>query len=203
MSYNSSIPVITDPILKSQRQIKSNFQQIALAFATNHSTLTGNQEFMGRHTVLTMRPKLSDPTTNIDQIAIYQKIVSSVPELFYRPSNDQTPIQLTYPSIRTGLQSTNPDVYFPTQYSFMAGPFVIYGGIVNNPTNGQTVTLTPTSTLIFVDLIVANLKNRPKFYPPYAAPTNISGSSFNISYAVSTSAFPAIQQDVYYLAVGV
>src|SRR5689334_15790317 len=136
MSYNPNIPQSTSKRTISQRQILINFQSIAASFATNHSPL--GLETQGKHSVLTLRPQSGNPTTSPSQIAFYQKIVSSAPNWFFRPSSNQTPIQMSYPSI-----SITP----PTSYSFIAGPFVVYMGLVTNPTNGQTVTLLPSTTL--------------------------------------------------------
>ena len=138
MSYNSSIPKSTDPILQSQRQLLANFQAINNAFSTNHVGLTKDPLVAGMHDVLTLRPQAGDPTTSASQIAIYNKLVGGTPEMFYAPNSSQTPIQLTYPSIKSDSSTT--------QYTFMAGPFVIYGGLVTNPSNGQTITVTPTTT---------------------------------------------------------
>ena len=68
------------------------------------------------HTLLTLRPQATDPTTAADQIAIYNKLVTGIPEIFYRPNSNQTPIQMTYPSLLT--DSSN------AQYSFIAGPLL-------------------------------------------------------------------------------
>jgi hypothetical protein len=142
-----------------------------------------------------------DPTLSSTQVAIYNKIVSNVPKLFFMPSNPgspQSPIQLTYSSIRTGLQTTTPVVYYPTQYSFVAGPFIVYGGIIKAPTNGQVVTLTPGTTLLYVDLIATNNNFASSLVPAYAIPTSITGTSFTIKYQNPGAG----TIDVYYFAIG-
>ncbi len=149
---------------------------------------------IGKHRFLTMQPT-TDPITSATQIALYNKVISTVPQLFFRPSSNQTPIQLTFSSLLTGLQSTNPDVYFATQYSFIAGPFVIYGGLIKTPTDGQVVVLTPTTTLIHVGLLITHATNINQVI---AVPINILGSSFTIS---TKAPFPPF--DIYYFAVGV
>lgn len=189
MSYNINIPTITDPILQSQPQIKSNFQVINQAFADNHESLTSNTEFSGMHNVLTMQPT-TDPTTSATEVAIYNKLVSSIPALFFMPNNAQTPIQMTYSSIKSDLSST--------QYSFIAGPFIVYAGFISHPTNGQVVTLSPGTTLLYVDLTVANFSGSPTAITE-AIPTSISGNSFTIKYQSTISNG---QLDVYYFAVG-
>lgn len=180
----------------------ANFQAIAAAFAENHSALgLGTQ---GEHTVLLLRPQGGDPATSATQTAIYQKLVppvTGIPNWFYAPNSSQTPIQLSYPSIKTGIQSMNPTVYFPQQYSFMAGPFVIYMGKIVNPTNGQTVTLTPTTTLRYVGLSATNYKaTSSTIFFPVPLPTGVAGSSFNISFNVAKPS--SVSLDIYYLAIG-
>jgi len=200
MSYNPNIPQSTSKRAISQRQILINFQSIFRAMANNHSQLgLGTQ---GKHTVLILKSQGSDPTTSATQTAIYQKLVTGVPNWFYRPASNGTPIQMSYPTIRTGLQSTNPDVYFPTQYSFVAGPFVVYCGKITNPNNGQLVNLTPSTTLRYVGLTITNYKFSGTGSPAaiaVAIPTNITGNSFNISFQVQPV---GVTFDVYYLAIG-
>lgn len=197
MSYNPNIPQTTDNTLQSYGQLRSNFQAIDAAFADNHIGLTRDPEFSGMHSVLTMRPT-TDPTTGVDQVALYNKLVGGIPELFFRPNNSQTPIQLTYPSIQTGLQSVNPDVYYARQYTFSAGPFIIYGGIILNPSDGDSITLSPGTTLISVDLVAVNPST--VVVPAYAVPTNILGTSFTIRF--SGSFVPPHKTDLFYFAVG-
>jgi len=95
----------------------------------------------------------------------------------------------------------NPTVYLPQQYSFMAGPFVIYMGKIVNPVNGQTVTLTPTTTLRYVGLSATNYKaTSSTIFFPVPLPTGVAGSSFNISFNVAKPS--SVSLDVYYLAIG-
>lgn len=200
MTFNPNIPVGTDKILKSSRQIKANFQAINQAFFDNHVALTEDQSIAGEHNYLTMREQTLDPATNSDQIALYTKAVSSVSELFYRPNNSQTPIQLTYPSINTDSTTTN-------QYSFIAGPFVVYFGLLNTVTQGQLVTMLPSSTLIYVNLQMTNLTIKifdefppigPKVaFVPY--PSNILANTFQIGF---DSLILAKSFDVYYFVIG-
>ena len=196
MSYSSSIPVITDALGQSYGQVRANFEAINTAFADNHGGLTQDLTIAGMHKVLTMRPESGDPTTSAIQTALYNKLVSSIPALFFRPNSNQTAIQLTNGSIQTGLQSTNPDVYYPQQYTFMAGPFIVYGGYLANVANNHVVTLTPGSGLLYVDLTVVN-----QFgiigQPAMAVPTSISGTSFTVKIKTIGG-----NRDIYYFAIG-
>jgi hypothetical protein len=112
---------------------------------------------------------------------------------------------MTYSSLSTGLQSINPDVYFARQYSFIAGPFVVYGGLITNAADLQTVTLLPATTLIYVGLITqngtANLANQNFIKNDLVAPRNIVGNSFDIKFG--SPLIPIPNQNVYYLAIGI
>lgn len=194
MSYNPNIPVATDPTLQSQRQILANFQAIEAAFATNHASLV-SAITAGAHTVLTMDPQGSDPATSASQVAFYNKLVSGSPQLFYRPNSSQTPIQMSVSSIKV-------DGSF-TQYTFVAGPFYIYGGRVVNPTQGQVVVLSPATNLIHVGIVPTTSvtpSTPPRtFVPPNAAATDLTSNSFAIRWQPNpnTGVF-----DVYYMAIG-
>ncbi len=190
MSFNSSIPLGTDPMIKSQKQTRSNFQAINSVFAENHVRM--NDAFQGMHNFMVFRPQTGDPTTSSTQIALYTKTVSQIPQLFFAPSSSQTPIQMTYTNPQSGIQTTNPDVYFADQYSTLAGPFIFYGGLIKGVTNGSTKILTPTSTLIYAGaktVFIDNSLNRTVSLT-FAGSTitfgNLSGSPF----------------DVYYIAIG-
>ncbi len=154
-----------------------------------------NQENEGKHNVLMFRQQ-TDPTTTADQVSLYIKSIGGVPNLFFRPRNSGTPIQLTYSSISTGLQSTNPDVYLPQQYSFVAGPFIVYAGSLTSPTKGQVVNLTPSSTLIYVDLTMADSDPIPTINPTII-PTSIAANSFTIEFQTGLN-----PKKAYYLAIG-
>lgn len=196
MSFNANIPQTTDKIPQSYGQLRANFKSIALAFARNHVALSREvEDGAGKHRLLTMQPK-SDPVTGATEIALYNKVVGlNPPALFYMPNNAQTPINMTYPSLVTGLQSTDPDVYFARQYSFIAGPFVVYGGLLKAVTDGQVITLLPSTNLIHVGLIIAN--TQAGFFANAIA-KNITTNSFTLSVNSVVSPF-----DIYYFAVGV
>lgn len=191
MSYNPNIPQSTSKRAVSQRQILSNYQAIFNTFAENHAALgTANQ---GRHNVLILRSQSGDPTTTATQTALYNKLVSSIPNLFFRPSSSQTPIQMTYPSISTSPTATS-------QYSFVAGPFIVYGGRVNNVTNGQVIgPLAPGVNLRYVGIATERGTNDLDIDVNYAIPTNISGTSFTVRF---TSTINPPTRNITYLAIG-
>lgn len=192
MSYNTGIPNSSDPRALSQRQILANFQSINSVWAVNHSLLTGDAP-QGQHDALTLRPQTGDPTTAANQVALYNKSVSSIPELFFRPPSSATPIQLTYPSLQTtGSQ----------QYSFVAGPFVInFGYIINSAgiPSGYTVTLPGGSSVLFASVTTsgASLLTTTKL-PLYAVASNYSTNTFQVYYTPGTLKIPIL----YYVAIG-
>ena len=170
--------------------MRANFQAINAAFSDNHAGLTGDSDIAGKHTNLTLRDQALDPTTSAVEVSLYNKLVSTMPQLFFMPSSNQTPIQMSYNGV--GIST------LATQYSYVAGPFIIYGGKVTSPVDGVTITLSPTSTLLSVFLTQAN---RPILSPVEVTvnPINIAGSSFDINMRNSTALTGV---DVYYLAIG-
>jgi hypothetical protein len=185
MSFNPNIPLPTDKMLQSQTQIRANYQQINSVFGENHAAFTSDKSIRGMHNELDLYQQAGDPTTASNQIALYTKAVSSIPMTFFRPSSDATPIQLTYPSISTGPNLSQ-------QYSFIAGPFIIYGGLLTGVNNGAAITLTPTSTLIYVgvELIFQGINKTA-----VQAVAVSGGSGFTLTMGVNN-------QNIYYLAIG-
>lgn len=198
MSYNSSIPLGTDAMVTSQTQCFNNFNAINTVWNQNHLSLTSlaNQ---GMHNSMVFRVQ-PDPTTSATQNGLYTKNVVysgvQVPNLFFRPNSSQTPIQLTYPSISTGIQSKNPDVYFPQQYSFSAGPFVIYGGFLTGVSNNHLVTLTPTTTLLFAIVNSVAFTTTVGTFT-YNAIAVVVGSGFTFNFFDNFG-----PQNFYYFAIG-
>lgn len=197
MSFNPAIPNVTDFTAISQQQILANFQAINNTFLIDHVALTAVED-VGQHKSLTFRPQVGNPTTGADQSALYTKLDgSNLPQLFFRPSSDQTPIQLTNSNLNTVQTGASID----TQSSFLAGPFTIYMGIVRNATNLQVVTLLPSSTLIYVGLstILSNTRIPTAFN--IASAVNIAGNQFTIRYMPIASFTPT--PIIYYMAVGI
>jgi hypothetical protein len=198
MSYSSSIPNASDPRAQSQKQILANFQAINSVWAVNHSSLIGTDE-QGQHDVLTMRRQSGDPTTTATQVALYNKLVSSIPELFFRPASNGTPIQLTSSSISDNTS-------FPDdEYTFVAGPFIVYAGIMRNPAGipqGTVKTLVGGTTLLFASLTTFSasrltIANTPLY--AMASTLNTPANSFTVDFVAGTLKIPIL----YYLAVGV
>ena len=188
MSFNPNIPTVNDQLLVSFLQLRANFQQINNSFASNHVGLTLDQSIAGMHKVLTTVPQSGDPGTSSTEVALYNKLVTGVPQLFYQPANNATPIQLTYSSIKVDGSAA--------QYSFIAGPFILYAGNISGASLEQVVTLSPTSTLLWVDTTLFNFKKLP-LTSAQVFPKNITGSSFTIGGGTIANPF-----NIMYMAIG-
>ncbi len=193
MSYNPNIPNIADFIQISKLQLIANFQAINNSFLANHVALTAIDD-VGMHNSLTLRPQVGDPVTSANQSALYNKIVSSDPQLFFRPSSNATPIQLS----NSNLNTLKTGASGGTQVSFLAGPFTIYMGFILNATDLQLVTLTPSSTLRYVGLSTILIEQAPN-QVSWATATNIVANQFTITY--TTAQFDNLPI-IYYIAIG-
>ena len=121
-------------------------------------------------------------------MALYNKDdASTVPQLFYRPNNNQTPIQMTNSNSSVISSSTQ-----FRQSTFLAGPFTLYIGYIRNATDGQLVVLTPSTTLHYVGLISVTESFNG------AVANNISGSQFVVRFG---GVAPAART-IYYMAIG-
>jgi hypothetical protein len=198
MSFNPNIPVAGDFLAISQKQILSNYQAIANAFLINHVALTADEN-VGMHDCLTLRPQSGDPTTALGQSALYNKLISSIPQLFYRPASDQTPVQLSNANLNTIQTGALPS----TQVSFLAGPFTVYLGFIDNVTNNQLITLTPSSTLKYVGLSTILPASVNLGQATTVAAFGITANTFTIAYNNTNDGIPNPKlPTIYYLAVG-
>lgn len=198
MTYNPNIPINTDYMVNSQIQCKSNFQSINNVWSRNHIPLNNAQQ--GMHKVILIKPQTADPTTPADQVCLYTKTVGSDTNLYFMPNNTQTPIQLTYPSISTGLSSTDPNIYLDDQYTYMAGPFVIYVGNLF-VADGFVKTLTPSTTLIYVGLVIVDSGQGAAKTAACGTNLNSGGTNFTVRYSGGFSAL--FKPRIRYLAIGI
>ena len=163
----------------------------------NHVPLT-NVDNVGKHEVITLRPQGSDPTTTATQCAIYNKLVTGVPQLFYRPDTNQTPIQMSNSNLNTLQTGATGDA----QSSFIAGPFTVYFGFVLNCPNLQVISLLPSSTLIYVGLSTMIPDGINVGLATTAAPFGMTGNQFTVVYD-TVKGFPGSKQPtIYYTAIG-
>lgn len=194
MSYLTTIPNATDFLAISQKQLLANYQAIFNTFSKNHVVLNSVTNTIGHHTAFTMPRQASDPTTLANQIAFYNKFdANTVPQLFFRPPSNQTPIQMTNSNYSV-LDS-------PTTFrvsTFLPGPMTLYLGFIRNATMNQLVTLTPSTNLVYVGLTtVLTAKPATTIVPVYAVPTDITGNTFKIAFPTSIS-----DPIIYYMAIG-
>ena len=192
MSYNPNIPNPPDFLALSQKQILANFQTINKAFVQDHVALGLSNQ--GMHNSLTLRPQSIDPTTGANQCAIYNKLVSGTPQLFFRSNVGHSPIQWS----NSNLSTLDTGSVKGSQSSFLAGPFTIYMGFVLNSPNNNIITLTPSSTLIYVGLSTSLNSPRIPTTVNVAIPVNIAANQFTIRYVTALTIPPTI----YYMAIG-
>lgn len=194
MGFNPNIPQAGDFLGISQKQILSNFQAIANSWLENHVSLT-NVNNVGKHEVLTLRQQTVDPTTGANQSSIYNKLVSGVPQLFFRSSSNQTPIQLSNDNLNTIQTGATPDA----QSSFLAGPFTVYFGFFSNCPNGQIITVLPSSTLVYVGLTTILPAGVSPDFGTTAVATGTNLNQFTVTYNITQ--IPA-NPTIYYTAIG-
>lgn len=202
MTYNPNIPLSADFIKISQAQLLNNFSSIFAAFTRNHQSFYLNNP--GFHNVLALVTQSVDPTTASDEVALYSKSgTSSQPQVFFRPSSNGTPIQLSFQSLKT--TDTN-NAY----QSFMAGPYVILFGRVNGVTNGQVInypsfypgiSLSATANNLFCFLQPTLDTALPSPQTPVTAiPYNVTNTSFTVEKSLISSPETAI--DIFFLLIG-
>lgn len=160
----------------------ANFQSIYNSFAQNHAALAS--AIQGQHSSLTMRVQNVDPTTAANQIALYCKLdASNVPQMFFRPQSNATPIQMTNSSIQ--------NISGGNQVSFIAGPFTIYMGYILEVNTPFTVNLTPAKQLLYAG--ITGLGN-----------FSIIATNLGVGTFVASLAGGAVAKiRAYYLAIGV
>ena len=196
MSYKTTIPNPGDFLAISQKQILANYQAIYKAFSTNHVALDSIDKTPGNHTSFTMRNQSVDPTTGSTEVSVYNKNdASSSPQLFFRPFNDATSIQMT-----NSNSSVIQDATQFRQSTFLPGPFTLYVGYLRDiPVTGQHVTLSPNTNLLYVGLSVV-VQSNPTLNFPTAVVQNISGNTFDINFFHFDQ--DSIKVTVYYMAIG-
>lgn len=199
MGFNPNIPLAGDFLSVSQKQILSNYQAIANSWLENHVPLT-NVENVGMHEVLTLRPQAGDPITLAGQSAIYNKLVSNIPQLFFRPDTNQTPIQMSNENLNTIQTGGTGDA----QTSFLAGPFTIYFGFIFNVTNNQLVTLLPSSTLIYVGLSTMLPAGIAVGQATTVTAFGMTGNQFTVAFNDNADGIKSPKTPtIYYTAVGI
>lgn len=99
MAYNAAKPQPTDYLDVSQNDILQNFSQANTTMAIDHYAFTDATGDNGKHKQVTL-PATTAPTVTGDDLAVYNKLVSTVPQLFVR--NATTEYQISGTSTTTG-----------------------------------------------------------------------------------------------------
>lgn len=133
MSFNPNIPQSTDIPSQSQGEILTNFQQLNTVFDIDHVPFNdATVADRGKHDQSTYIELAVDPTTAVDEVAVYSKDQGGVAELFYRRESNGAVGQLTI---------------FKAWASFTGSPVAIQdsfniSGIVRNAAGNWTVSFT-------------------------------------------------------------
>ncbi len=108
MAYNNAIPTPTDQLSVSQGQLLGNFAAIQTLVGIDHYTFNTGGAFEGKHKQTTFPVLGAGPTTLANEMAIYTKNVSAVPQLFVRRALNGVEIDLTSATAATTGETTLP-----------------------------------------------------------------------------------------------
>lgn len=96
MTYNPNIPQANQLISQSQAQIQTNFAQLDTVFDIDHVTFdnatAGNR---GKHRQSTYIQLAGDPTTAVDELAMYAKDLAGAETLYLRKESNGTVVQMS------------------------------------------------------------------------------------------------------------
>lgn len=142
--FTAGTPSDGQKLGNSKVPIRNNLDALAQTIAVDHVALgLGGQ---GKHTVIHLpSAQASDPTTAAGEIALYQKLVGGVNDLFLRYESNGTVIRMT-------------GNYNPAQngYWFIPGGLLLQWGVNALPGTG-----TVTFPIAFSGLIVYNVQATP------------------------------------------
>lgn len=193
MTYDPTIPKITESPKNSATPIQTNFAQFASIFSNISGGVTYNHEGfsgagslnLGKHAVVLMERQTTDPLITGDWVTLYNKNATATtggtqPQLFARvpqflpteidTSNaPNTPMQLTYNSVSTSA---------PIYQSFTFGGYLIYFGARATSPIGFSLTPAPTSIL---SVAVSSNTGIPDYF------VNVSGTTLTINTTTGVS----------------
>lgn len=162
MTYDPTIPRVTDSPLLSAPEIQPNFQQYAAIFSRiaggvtyNHIGL--NLQHQGKHGAVIFEKQTADPGVTQDLTVLYNKNATSAastePQLFAQIPQFLPTAQDTNPGPNAGMQLTYNKVNIagPQYQSFLIGGYLLYMGTVGAGVLGDViVTLVPKPSEILM-----------------------------------------------------
>lgn len=184
MTFQPDIPLETDLINVSQKDILQNFQAINNAWDENHVEF--NTTNTGKHKFVEMPNQTSDPSGDIDEMTLFSKEVAGVSELHYKRNNEANSYQLT---------STNPNPV-ASGYTFLPGGLLMQwrfltGALKNDGAN--ILFPTPFSATPF-SLQLSTSRNGVSVQVVNA--TSVTGTGFTLRTSSNSN------DGVWFLAIG-
>lgn len=162
MAYNENIPQATDNPSQSQSQILDNFQEISIAFNTNHGNF--NSANQGKHAFLQMPEQSSAPATSANEMALYTKesALTSVAEMFIRKESNGNEIEFT-----SFLGATNGWTRLPSGILLKWGTGV---GSGTHTTLFPTAPTIPVYTAVYTGFVItADASSTPNTFATFQA----------------------------------
>ncbi len=186
MSYNPNVPQASDIPSQSQGDMLTNFQQLNTIFDVDHVPFNdATAADRGKHDQSTYLDLAGDPTTLVNEVAVYSKDSGGNSRLFMRQESNGTVIQLS---------GANPTIA-TSGSTFLAGDLILKWGVLATPADGDPVTFGGGAfpNNVFA-LTMAESRNGTSNTATYFTALTTSG----FTYKSSTGANDA----VHYMAMG-
>lgn len=179
--YGQNVPeFITDSLAVTQPDFQDNFLSLFNIFSKNHNFTTGN------HTYAQLLEQVNPQQTNVNQISIYTKDVSSQTDQLF----------LRYQGNGQEFQYTNYQIYrLPEQpsisqfFSFLPGGIIVYFGFYASLKNND-LPLQPAVCKNIITYSACRTGKSPDFKRNIRINSNDDGYVTSI-HLVSTSAVPS------------
>ena len=156
MTFDPNIPQPTDFISTSQAQVLINFSQVDTIFGIDHVKFSSGSAQAGEHNKVTFVQQGSDPTTGVNELALYSKAASGQPELFVRRASNGAVQQLTSP-FGFSLDSLSSAAVIFDASGNIQGSAVNVSSVTKNSTGVFTINFTSAlSTTNYWPMISAN-----------------------------------------------
>lgn len=192
MTYNPAIPQATDLISQSQSQILTNFSQADTAFAIDHTAFSVLAD-QGKHKKSTYYEQAVDPTTLINEVALYSKDLAGATTLYLRQESNGNVVQMTAGNqnaksgANTAKSSNNGETFWP-------GGFLAKFGQSNEAATSRTIIFTTDANLDNFNNIFSVF-----LYPLGSGQTVSLISLANTNFVLST---PSAGVTIFWLAIG-